>query len=64
MKRILKDFFEDIPALTISILLIIISKINYQVWEGKIGLWVGATVLTITVVSFLKNCLEAIIKNY
>ena len=63
MKTLLKEFFDDIPALAISILLIIVSKINYQVWQGKIGLWVGVTVLTITVISFLKNCWEAIIKN-
>lgn len=63
MKRILKDLFEDIPALTISILLIIVSKISYQVWQGKVGLWVGIIVLSITIVSFLKNCSEAIIKK-
>lgn len=63
MKRILKDLFEDIPALTISILLIIVSKINYQVWQGKVGLWVGIIVLSITIVSFLKNCSEATIKK-
>ena len=63
MKTLLKEFFEDIPALTISILLIIVSKINYQVWQGKIGLWAGVTVLMITVISFLKNCWEAVIKN-
>ena len=63
MKEILRDFLSDIPAVTISFIMVYLARRDLTQVFNIICVWIGIFYITLCGVSFAKRIIEEIVKK-